>query len=207
MFDQEEKRPPRPSKDDTDAVAQLPVGSAVVEEIEIQTDSDNLDGETTAKSKDEALPASLPPYSAFTHGQKISITILVSFLAVISPLSGQIYLPALESLANDLNVPVTYINLTITTFMASPSMSASWATPVANAGSRSFKESGLRSSPTSPTSTAAGLPILFASRYMSSQTSAWRCRTAIPPSWSSVACRALAAAPPSRSATPPWPTS
>ncbi|KJR85261.1 MFS transporter [Sporothrix schenckii 1099-18] len=58
-----------------------------------------------------------PPYSRFTHRQKIGITLTVSFLAIISPLSGQIYLPALNSLATDLHVPISSINLTITTFM------------------------------------------------------------------------------------------
>ena len=58
-----------------------------------------------------------PPYSTFTNAQKIMITLTVSFLAIISPLSGQIYLPALDQLATDLHVPISYINLTITTFM------------------------------------------------------------------------------------------
>ena len=58
-----------------------------------------------------------PPYSSFTHGQKIAITLTVSFLAIISPLSGQVYLPALNSLAEDLHVSVSSINLTITAFM------------------------------------------------------------------------------------------
>ncbi len=61
--------------------------------------------------------ASEAPYSCFTHRQKIAITLTISFLAIISPLSGQIYLPALNSLAEDLHVSVSSINLTITTFM------------------------------------------------------------------------------------------
>lgn len=61
--------------------------------------------------------SSSPPYSRFTHRQKIGITLSVSFLAIISPLSGQIYLPALNELATDLHVSVSQINLTITAFM------------------------------------------------------------------------------------------
>ncbi|CAK7265624.1 hypothetical protein SEPCBS119000_001608 [Sporothrix epigloea] len=74
---------------------------------------------TTAVSAAEPAPgdSSSAPYSRFTHRQKIGITLGVSFLAIISPLSGQIYLPALNELATDLHVSVSQINLTITAFM------------------------------------------------------------------------------------------
>lgn len=41
---------------------------------------------------------------------------LVAFTAVVSPISGSIYLPALPDLASDLNVSASLINLTITTY-------------------------------------------------------------------------------------------
>jgi hypothetical protein len=88
---------------------QLPADSNIEPSL---TDADSQDGTT----EPEVVEAQ-PPYSSFTNGQKIAITLTVSFLALISPLSGQIYLPALEALAESLNVPVSYINLTITTFM------------------------------------------------------------------------------------------
>ncbi len=91
----------------TVVVDQGPCDTVVVEEEGEETDPD-----TTAPPP--------PPYSDFTNGQKIGTTLMVSFLAIISPLSGQIYLPALNSLAESLNVPVSYISLTITTFMVSP---------------------------------------------------------------------------------------
>ena len=62
-------------------------------------------------------PALEPPYSVFTHWQKVGITLMVSFFALISPLSGQIYLPALTQLSDDLGVTISLINLTITTYM------------------------------------------------------------------------------------------
>ncbi len=77
---------------------------------------DNPDG--VGKTEGTAQPEEpSAPYSTFTKGEKISITLLVSFLAIISPLSGQIYLPALDAIAQSLDVPISYINLTITTFM------------------------------------------------------------------------------------------
>ncbi|OAA59624.1 Major facilitator superfamily domain, general substrate transporter [Niveomyces insectorum RCEF 264] len=90
------------------------------------SDSDARRSSSTGK-EDAGVPPGLdlpprpetpaPPYSTFTNRQKIAITLTVSFLAIISPLSGQVYLPALNAIADDLHVPVSDINLTITTFM------------------------------------------------------------------------------------------
>ncbi len=75
-----------------------------------------VDGSTEEVVGEAEEPPSAP-YSAFTKAQKIAITLTVSFLAIISPLSGQIYLPALDPLSKDLGVSISLINLTITTFM------------------------------------------------------------------------------------------
>ena len=56
-------------------------------------------------------------YSIFTHSQKIFIVLAVSFMAIISPLSGSAYLPALPEIAADLNVSNSLINLTVTTYL------------------------------------------------------------------------------------------
>ncbi|KAI1759513.1 putative MFS transporter [Hypoxylon sp. FL1150] len=58
-----------------------------------------------------------PPYSVYTHREKATMIILVSFTAIISPLSGTIYFPVLPSLARDLNVSASLINLTVTTYL------------------------------------------------------------------------------------------
>ncbi|KAI1456266.1 MFS general substrate transporter [Annulohypoxylon moriforme] len=63
-----------------------------------------------------AQPAE-PLYSVFTHREKAVMIITVSFTAMISPLSSAIYLPALPSLAQDLNVSTSLINLTVTTYL------------------------------------------------------------------------------------------
>ena len=93
------------------AIQQL--SEPVVEDV--QTDSESKEASLHHKEETESAPA--PPYSTFTNAQKIGITLTVSFLALISPLSGQVYLPALDPIAQDLHVPISYINLTITTFM------------------------------------------------------------------------------------------
>ncbi|GIJ85142.1 hypothetical protein Asppvi_003998 [Aspergillus pseudoviridinutans] len=58
-----------------------------------------------------------PPYCILPKGEKISIILLVSFAAIISPISSGIYFPALNNLAQDLNVSISLINITITTYL------------------------------------------------------------------------------------------
>lgn len=57
------------------------------------------------------------PYSVLPAGEKIFVIIAGSFAALISPLSSSVYLPALDSLARDMDVSVSLINLTITTYL------------------------------------------------------------------------------------------
>ncbi|KAJ5513753.1 hypothetical protein N7463_003305 [Penicillium fimorum] len=59
----------------------------------------------------------VPLYSVLPTGEKVFVIMAGSFAALISPLSSSIYLPALPSLASDMNVSVSLINLTITTYM------------------------------------------------------------------------------------------
>ncbi|KAI9704058.1 MAG: hypothetical protein M1820_005680 [Bogoriella megaspora] len=58
------------------------------------------------------------PYSVFTTRQKKSIVICASIAALFSPLSANIYFPALNTLADDLHVSTSLINLTVTTYLA-----------------------------------------------------------------------------------------
>lgn len=59
-----------------------------------------------------------PRYSEFTKTQKRWIVGLVAFAGMFSPMSSFIYYPAIHTLALDLAVTVTMINLTITSYMA-----------------------------------------------------------------------------------------
>ncbi len=62
-----------------------------------------------------------PPYSVFKPWQKKTIVFAASLGAVFSPMSTTIYLPALNTIASDLNVSNAKINLTVTTFLVSSS--------------------------------------------------------------------------------------
>jgi hypothetical protein len=60
-----------------------------------------------------------PPFSTFTHTQKKFIVLTISFIGLLSPFSASIYFPAINTLAKDLHVSTTDINLTVTTYLVS----------------------------------------------------------------------------------------
>lgn len=62
-------------------------------------------------------PVSQKPYSIFTKSQKRLIILAAAIASTFSPLSANIYFPALNSIAQDLKVSPSQINLTITTYM------------------------------------------------------------------------------------------
>ena len=72
--------------------------------------------------KEAALPDSTPTadiFSVYTARQKKVILIGGSFAAFFSPVSSNIYFPALNTIAKDLHVSLSQINLTVTTYQVS----------------------------------------------------------------------------------------
>lgn len=63
-------------------------------------------------------PASTaPPWSVFTPSQKRFIVFMVSLAGFFSPLSANIYFPALNTLADDFGTTESVMNLTLTSYM------------------------------------------------------------------------------------------
>lgn len=62
----------------------------------------------------QAVPAR---YSSFSLWEKRLIVLAASLSAFFSPLTAQIYFPALNVVADAFNVSITQINLTVTTYM------------------------------------------------------------------------------------------
>lgn len=56
-------------------------------------------------------------YSVFTVSQKRYVVFMASWAGFFSPVSSQIYFPALNTLARDLHVSNSLINLTLTSYM------------------------------------------------------------------------------------------
>jgi hypothetical protein len=57
------------------------------------------------------------PWSIYSKPQKKMLILTASVASLFSPLSGQIYFPALNTIASDLKVSSSLVNLTITTYL------------------------------------------------------------------------------------------
>lgn len=80
------------------------------ESQDVKTSSNGVLG-PLASSASEVL------YSVFTENQKRFIVFTASWAGFFSPVSSQIYFPALNTLASDLDVSNSLINLTLTSYM------------------------------------------------------------------------------------------
>jgi hypothetical protein len=56
-------------------------------------------------------------FSVFTTNEKRAIVLMGSLAGFFSPLSSSIYFPALDTIASSLQVSITKINLTVTTYL------------------------------------------------------------------------------------------
>lgn len=82
----------------------------------VQHDPSQIAAETTPLlSQDPAHTK----YSVFTNNQKRWIILTAALASSFSPFSANIYYPALNSIAKDLRVSSSRLNLTITTYMVS----------------------------------------------------------------------------------------
>jgi len=64
-------------------------------------------------------PDTEPPFSIFSDTKKKLIVLTISFIGLLSPLSANIYFPAITAIAKDLDVSNSDINLTVTTYLVS----------------------------------------------------------------------------------------
>ncbi|MCJ1313724.1 hypothetical protein MMC25_007404 [Agyrium rufum] len=67
----------------------------------------------------EAVPTSpsAPLHTVFTRNQRVFVMVMTTLASFFSPLSGQIYFPAIPEIAKDYHTNTGRINLTITTYM------------------------------------------------------------------------------------------
>lgn len=85
-----------------------------------------------ASKSPQTLQTAAQPYSAFSTRMKRFIVFMASGANLFSSLSAQIYFPALETLADELGVSSSLINLTVTSYMVStfsaslPTSKGSW---------------------------------------------------------------------------------
>ncbi|KAH1556013.1 hypothetical protein KXX57_002011 [Aspergillus fumigatus] len=90
--------------------------------------------EAIAKETQASQNVSPKDFSVFTTNEKRAIILMGSLAGFFSPLSSSIYFPALDTIASSLQVSITKINLTVTTYLllqgASPMLIAGFSDKV-----------------------------------------------------------------------------
>ncbi|KAK3986442.1 MFS multidrug transporter [Cladorrhinum sp. PSN332] len=77
-----------------------------------------------------------PPYTIFDKRQKWFIIIIASTAATFSGFAGNIYFPALPTIARDLDVSAELVNLTVTTYLIFQALAPSLWGPISDAKGR-----------------------------------------------------------------------
>lgn len=89
---------------------------------------------SSSYSLDKAL--SEPPYHVFTLAKKKQLVYIVSLAGLFSPLSSNIYFPALGQIATDLKTSISLISLTITVYMVVQGLAPSFWGPLSDTQGR-----------------------------------------------------------------------
>ncbi|KAJ1710155.1 MFS transporter [Aspergillus flavus] len=96
-----------------------------------QTDETKIDNNELYPVGNECDKNDDAPYCSLSERRKISVMLIASFSGIISPISASIYYPALPTLAKDMHVSISLINLTIMTYLIlqgiSPSFTGSFS--------------------------------------------------------------------------------
>lgn len=85
-----------------------------------KVDKDKADGQREPDDSSKELEAQQPPeplFSILSPSEKRFVIVIASLAALFSPLSANIYYPALNTLSEDLHESLSKINLTITTYL------------------------------------------------------------------------------------------
>jgi hypothetical protein len=85
-------------------------------------------------SLDKSLPD--PPYHVFTLAKKKQLVYIVSLAGLFSPLSSNIYFPALGQISRDLNVSLVTVSLTVTVYMIVQGLAPSFWGPLSDTKGR-----------------------------------------------------------------------
>ncbi|KAI2472443.1 MFS general substrate transporter [Annulohypoxylon bovei var. microspora] len=91
------------------------------DDSECESNHDSQDGEERGDEAQDletlSRVSSGPPYSVFSPSTKWWIVFMNCISAFISPITANIYFPAIPTIAQDLGVSIAKINLTVTTYM------------------------------------------------------------------------------------------
>ncbi|KAM0352506.1 hypothetical protein ACHAPU_002174 [Fusarium lateritium] len=88
------------------------------------------------KQPDPIIETGDAPYSSFTKWQKRFIVLAAAATALVSPMTAQIYYPALPAISKDLGVTISQVNLTVTTYMIFQGITPMFIGSLADSGGR-----------------------------------------------------------------------
>ncbi|KIW42762.1 uncharacterized protein PV06_06276 [Exophiala oligosperma] len=110
------RKPTEEANEITIVSNQQPESTGPITDVNTNTNKNenNKDGTTI---DDSNMVSHDKPYSVFTRRQKIGIVFGATMGGLFSPFTTNIYFPALTTIATDLDVSISKINLTITTYM------------------------------------------------------------------------------------------
>ena len=112
-----EKEPQSSKTDNEDLVSELRPSQGTDGHV-IEALAEDVSGERALADLEALHQApSGPAYSVFSHRQRKFIVFMVACAGFFSPLSANIYFPALNALSRDLKVSNGLINLTLTSYM------------------------------------------------------------------------------------------
>lgn len=85
---------------------------------------ERFEGHNTAPKIDVPNESTAPeqqnvPYTSFSKWEKRHLVSIATFATFFSPFTTQIYFPAINTIAEDLHVTSSQVNLTVTTYMVS----------------------------------------------------------------------------------------
>jgi multidrug resistance protein len=107
--------PQKKEQDESSVTTRGDINESGSSQDQVVSHNDQPRSELPASSAEQ--PDNPPPYSIYSLWEKRWIVLGASISAFFSPLSAQIYLPALPVLADDFKVSPSKINLTVTTYM------------------------------------------------------------------------------------------
>ncbi|KAK5651635.1 hypothetical protein OQA88_11810 [Cercophora sp. LCS_1] len=98
---------------------------------EKEDDKSSLD-EEPGVAEIEEVKETEPPYHVFSRRKKWQLVIIVSLAGLFSPLSSNIYFPALGAIAEETHTSIALISLTVTVYMAVQGIAPSFWGPLSD---------------------------------------------------------------------------
>ncbi|KAK3397523.1 major facilitator superfamily domain-containing protein [Sordaria brevicollis] len=77
-------------------------------------------------------PGEEPPYHVFTKNEKWLVTVIIALAGLFSPLSSNIYFPALGAIADAIHTDIALVSLTVTIYMAVQAFAPSFWGPLSD---------------------------------------------------------------------------